>query len=680
MSAPHNGDEFVFTDPTHEATLADIRKKLSHLEKRDWWLWGTAVSVLLLISSALFVVSLPTLLKEQDLFHSYDVEIAVHGLFGLVLLFSVFAIYQQLLIKRLRGHMAGQIGMMSALETRAEVFQKLAILDPLTGLFNRRFATEHLPVEIARAERQGYPFTLLMMDLNGFKQINDVHGHAAGDLALREFARELKKCIRSSDIPVRIGGDEFMVLMPECRAYSVPVALARLRGLVIQINGQEVPLTIVAGWAEQARDESPDELLQRADRALYEDKRTGRTAKHVQEAEADARQSEKMQIVGQMTGRVVHDFNNLLTVIKGYCELMISDVEVPDAARRKLEEIRKAALHAAQLIQQLIAFSRKQVLESKVVDLNAKVADMEGLVRPLLGARMNLVTRCAARLGHFRASAGQIEQIIMNLAVNARDAMSPGGTLTIETASSPLDADFVRTHPGSRIGNYVSIAVIDDGTGMDQQTQARIFEPYFTTKANGSGAGIGLSTVYGTVKQLGGYIDVWSEPGRGSRFTVYLPVFAEEMTVAPIAALPAAAEDVRPQGKHQHTVLVVESVESLRKLTCDFLKNEGYNFLEAESAAAALEIMNRYSGPIHVALTDVLLPGMSSRELAEALAVARPEIKMLYISGYADIAVTYDDVLRTGAFLETPFSPVDLTRKIRELVSQDAQRATVVHV
>jgi diguanylate cyclase (GGDEF)-like protein len=661
-------DEFAFSGQSHEATQADISRQLSRLEKRDWWLWGTAVSILLLISCALVIISLPTLFKEQDPSKIYEVEAAVRGLLGLVLLFSVFAIYQQVLIKRLRGRIAGQIGMMAALETRAEVLQKLAILDPLTGLFNRRFATEHLPVEISRAERQGYPFTLLMLDLNGFKMINDVHGHAAGDLALREFAHELKKAIRSSDLPVRVGGDEFMVLLPECRLYNVPMAMARLRGLVIQINGQEVPLTFAAGWAEHKPNESSEELLRRADQALYEDKHAGRAAKHVQEASAEVRQGQKMQIVGQMTGRVVHDFNNLLTVIKGYSELLIADTAISDVVRARLEEIRKAAVHAAQLTQQLLAFSRKQPLESKIVDLNTKVGDVEGLIRPLLGEELSLVTRCATGLGNIRASAGQVEQIIMNLAVNARDAMSPGGTLTIETANAPMDYAFVRTHPGSRIGDYVSIAITDDGAGMDEQTLAHIFEPYFTTKPEGAGTGIGLSSVYGTVKQLGGYIDVQTEPGRGSRFTVYFPVFAEEIAGTPVVGATGVTK-FHPHQKAQHTVLVVEGVESLRKLTCDFLKNEGYIFLEADSAAAALDIVARHPGPIHLALTDVVLPGMSSRELAAALAALRPEIKMLYIAGYADISLAYDDVMRAGAFLETPFSPADLTRKIRELVS-----------
>ncbi|HEX9120736.1 MAG TPA: diguanylate cyclase, partial [Terriglobales bacterium] len=593
------------------------------------------------------------------------------SLLGLVLLFCVFVIYQQHMIKQLRSSIAGQMGMITALETRAEIFQKMAIQDQLTGLFNRRFATEHLPAEIARAERGDLPFTVLMIDLNGFKKINDAHGHAAGDLALRVFAQELKKCIRSSDLPVRMGGDEFLVLLPECRAYGVPPVLARLRGAAFQANGVNIPLTFAAGWAEYVPGESPERLLLRADQALYDDKCTGRADKQVQELEADARQAEKMQIVGHLTGRVVHDFNNLLTVIKGYSEIVLAELDAEHPMGRRLKDISKAATQAALLTQQLLAFSRKQAVESKVVDLNAKVEDMESLIRPLLGDKIKLVSRLAPDLGNVHTRAGQIEQIIMNLIVNARDAMAAGGTLTIETDNTQLDSEFVRTHPGSRQGSYVRLAISDTGMGMDEETKAHLFEPFFTTKPSGVGTGLGLSTVYGAVKQLGGYIEVQSGSGKGSRFAIYLPYLAAEPAATP-GANPEAAQTDHARPGH-HTVLVVENVESLRKLTCEFLQTEGYNFLEAETAAQALRIAVEHTGPIQVALTDVMLPGMSSRELAEALMATRPEIKMLYIVGYVDAAVACDDVIRTGAFLETPFSPIDLSRKIRGLVAASAQ-------
>jgi diguanylate cyclase (GGDEF)-like protein len=665
-------DDFTF-DPADQATLTEIRKKLAELERRDWWLWGTAVSVLLLTSAALFLFSLPSILREQDFFHNSQVEIAEYGLFGIALLFCVFAIHQQFMIKQLRSRMADQIGMMAALEIRAEVFQKMAILDPLTGMFNRRFASEHLPVEIARAERMDLPFTLLMLDLNGLKQINDVHGHAGGDMALREFARGLKKCIRSSDLPVRMGGDEFMVLLPECSAYSVPIALARLRGLSIQFNGVEIPLTFAAGWAEHRRGEAAEELQVRADQALYDDKRTGRAAQHVQKAEADERQVEKMQMVGQMTGRVVHDFNNLLTVIKGYSELLIAEAEGAHPMRRRLEDIRKAASNAAQMTQQLLAFTRKQALESKVVNINAKIADMEGLIRPLLGEKIKLVTGFAPQLDDVRAQVGQIEQIVMNLVVNARDSMTQGGTLTIETFEKEFDDEFVRTHPGARPGRFVCVAVTDTSNGMDDTTKMHIFEPFFA-KPGGAGTGLGLSNVYGAVKQLGGYLDVQSEPGKGSRFSVCLPRYSEEEVVPAFDLGPA--EPAGALRKHQPTVLVVESVEALRKLTCNFLKHEGYNFLEAENATLALQLVAEHPEPIDLVLTDIVLPGMSSREMAQALISRRPEISILYIAGYAETDVAYDDVIRSGSFLESPFTPADLARKVREMIPSRAAQAS----
>lgn len=654
--------------PDAAGALEETRQRLKNLESRDWWLWGTAVTILLLIASALFVLQLPGLLHEKELPQSQDLNLAVRALFVLVALFSGSAIYQQVAIKRLRGRMASQIGMIAALEARAEVFEKLAILDPLTGLFNRRFATDHLPSEIARAERQGYPFTLLMIDLDGFKQINDVYGHAAGDMALREFAHALKKSVRSSDLPVRMGGDEFMVLLPECRSYSVPEALARLKGLTVQHNGSEFPLKFSAGWAEWRPGETPEQLVDRTDHAVYTDKRTGKAAEQVLRAEATQREGQKLRVVGQMTGRVAHDFNNLMTVITGYSEMALGSMGTDNPLRPQIENIRKAAAHATQLTQQLLAFTRKSPSAPKIVNLNQVLGDMEGLIRPMLGERVKLAIDRGEDLQNIQVPAAQLEQVIMALVNNARDAIAGAGDITISTRNIVLDQDFERTHPGARPGSYVRLMVADSGAGMDSETLARIFEPRDSGAENGKRRP-SLITLYGVVKQVGGYITAESELRRGSRFTVYFP----QKVGAQQPALDGLADTV-PEGKR--TVLVVESVETLCDLTCEFLRAEGFHVLQATNASDAIALASTHHGPIPLTLTDIMLPGTSSRELAAMLTERRPEMKILYMGGYTETGGAYEDIVRGPAFLETPFSTADLSRKIEEVLGTSAFAST----
>jgi diguanylate cyclase (GGDEF)-like protein len=513
--------------------LEEIRRRMRRLERQDWWLWATAMLIMLLLVFGLFSLSFPGILREENPFFWFQLDIAVRGLFGLVLVFSVFVVYQQVLIKRLRGQLAVQLTEMAALETRAEAFERLAIVDPLTELYNRRFATEHLPIEIARANRQAYPLTALMLDLNGFKNINDRYGHAAGDAALVAFARHLKRCFRSSDLPVRMGGDEFMVLLPECPADQVPKVLTHLRGLSVEHKNDKIEITFAAGWAEYRRGESGTDLMARADQALYADKNTRDAEKQVRAAEAEIVQQQKMLTVGHMAGGVAHDFNNLLTIIRGYSELLLEFIPKGDALRDKVEEIDRAAERAAGLTRQLLSFSRKQQPHpERRVELNELVRGMENMVRSLLGSRIGLSFEPGADLGLTRGDPTQLEQLLLNLIVNARDAMPDGGRVVIRTARAELDETFVRDHPGSRPGSYVSLAVSDTGVGMDEQTKLHIFEPFFTTKSGGQGTGLGLAIVYGVVKQTGSYITVDSERGRGSTFTVYFPRDA----AAPMAA------------------------------------------------------------------------------------------------------------------------------------------------
>ena len=542
-----NGDE---AGKARAVSLDDIRFRLRRLEHQDWWLWGTAVLVMLLLTFAIFSLSFPGILREENPLYRFELDTEIRALFGLVLLFSVSVVYQQVLIKRLRQQLAAQLTEMAALETRAETYERLAVVDPLTELYNRRFAKEHMPVEIARAARQGYALTVLMLDLNDFKAINDRHGHAAGDAALREFSRQLKRCFRSSDLPVRMGGDEFMVLLPECPAEQVPKALLHLRDLHFDYAGERIAITFAAGWAECKGGETAPDLLDRADRALYSDKKTRNAEQQVRAAEAEMAQQQKLVTVGQMTGGVAHDFNNLLTIIRGYSELLLDYMPAGDALRDKVEEIDRAAQRAATLTRQLLSFTRRQQPQpDRRVDLGKLVLGMETMIRALLGSRFRLALQMAADLGIIRADPNQVEQVVLNLIVNARDAMPEGGNLTIRTANVELDDAFVRTHSGSRAGSYVSLAVADTGTGMDEHVKAHIFEPFFTTKGENRGTGLGLAIVFGVVKQTGSYVTVDSEINRGTTFSVYFPramaPLAELQPAAPATTTPAAGETSR---------------------------------------------------------------------------------------------------------------------------------------
>ncbi|HLB82533.1 MAG TPA: ATP-binding protein, partial [Gemmatimonadales bacterium] len=327
-------------------------------------------------------------------------------------------------------------------------------------------------------------------------------------------------------------------------------------------------------------------------------------------------------------------------------------------------QIRKAAEGAAALTRQLLAFSRQQVLEPKILDLKAAVADIEKLLRRLIGEDVQLATSLAPDLGAVKADPGQLEQIIINLAVNARDAMPAGGRLTIEAANVEMDEAYVRGHAPARPGRYVMLALSDTGIGMDEQTKARIFEPFFTTKEIGKGTGLGLATVYGIVKQAGGFIWVYSEPGRGTSFKVYLPRVDEPAD--PAVARPAAAAEPR---RGTETVLVVEDAAAVRMVSRQVLERYGYAILEAPDGDTALRLAAKHHGPIHLLLTDVIMPGLSGRQLAEQLARLRPDMRVLYVSGYADNAMAHHGILQSGAaYLQKPFTPETLARRVQDVL------------
>ena len=374
-------------------------------------------------------------------------------------------------------------------------------------------------------------------------------------------------------------------------------------------------------------------------------------------------QAQKMEAVGRLAGGVAHDFNNLLTAILGSADLVLDSLTPTIPERGEIEEIRKAALRAADLTRQLLAFSRQQVIAPTALNPNDVVTNMEKLLRRLLGEDVELRTVLTPEPGTVKADPSQLEQIVVNLAVNARDAMPEGGKLTIETQNVELDEAYTRGHLSAQPGSYVMLAVSDTGIGMDAATQARIFEPFFTTKEKGKGTGLGLATVYGIVKQSDGWIWVYSEPGHGTTFKIYLPRITE-------AAAPAAPSPVPPVSvRGSETVLLVEDDEMIRNLVQKVLKANGYTVLVAASGHDALRLAGQHQGRIHLVMTDVVMPGINGREVAERLAAARAGIKVLYLSGYTDDAIVHHGVLEPGiAFLQKPFTPAVLARKVREVL------------
>jgi two-component system cell cycle sensor histidine kinase/response regulator CckA len=379
--------------------------------------------------------------------------------------------------------------------------------------------------------------------------------------------------------------------------------------------------------------------------------------------EEKLRQSQKMEAIGQLAGGIAHDFNNLLTVMQGYTRLLMDRLQNDEDSHHQVRKIEDAAERAASLTRQLLAFSRKQVLQPKVVSLNALVGNLDNLLRRLIGEDVELQSMTESDLGLVKADMAQLEQVLMNLVVNARDAMPKGGRLTIETKNVELDEDYSVKHPTVRPGDYVMLAVSDTGEGMSEETQARIFEPFFTTKEMGRGTGLGLSMVYGIVKQSGGHIWVYSELGHGTTFKIYLPRTAEAAERA-AAAAPAAATV-----RGSETILLAEDDYQLRELARTILAGYGYTVLVTRNAQEARQICEQRASSIHMLLTDVVMPGISGRELAQTLLARNPAAKVLFMSGYTENAIVHHGVLDNGTFfLQKPFMPAILANKVREVL------------
>ncbi len=390
--------------------------------------------------------------------------------------------------------------------------------------------------------------------------------------------------------------------------------------------------------------------------------------------ELQFRQAQKMEAIGRLAGGIAHDFNNLLMVISGYSEFLLERLGADPRLRGPAQEISNATQRASSLTRQLLAFSRKQMLAPKVLDLNEVVAENLKMLTRMIGEDIDLVMVPGAALGAVRADPGQVDQVIMNLAVNARDAMPQGGKLTIETANVSLDEDFARTHTPVIPGDYIMLAIIDTGVGMDNDTQSRMFEPFFTTKG-AKGTGLGLSTVYGIVKQSGGYIFVDSQPQHGTAFRAYFPrVNGREDAAAAqeFTGLPRA-------DRGGETILLVEDEINVRRLARQYLETQGYKILEAEDGAAALQIVDGYQNPIDLLLTDVVMPGLNGRELARQIVKLRPGIRVLYMSGYAENAVGQDGMIHVGInLLQKPFSLPALKDRVREVLDSEPAPTEVV--
>jgi two-component system cell cycle sensor histidine kinase/response regulator CckA len=380
--------------------------------------------------------------------------------------------------------------------------------------------------------------------------------------------------------------------------------------------------------------------------------------------EAQLSQAQKMESIGRLAGGIAHDFNNLLTVINGYSELLLQRVAANDPTYEPLREIKKAGLRAADLTQQLLSFSRKQAAQPKTLNLNHVVKDVEKMLRRLIGEDIALVTVLSPELGWVMADPGQMTQILMNLAVNSRDAMPDGGRLTIETANVELDERYTSEHPEATAGPYVKLTVSDSGAGMDDETRTHLFEPFFTTKKAGEGTGLGLATVYGAVSQAEGFIRVHSEPGKGTSFRIYLHRVEEEAETQEAASPPARTL----QG--DETILLVEDQPELRRLARTILRSYGYKVLDAADAEEAMFRSDRWSGTIHLMLTDVVMPGMSGWELANRLKPVRPDMKVIYMSGYT-VSATHREIQQVGVdYLQKPLSPEDLLAKVREVLGR----------
>jgi two-component system cell cycle sensor histidine kinase/response regulator CckA len=571
-------------------------------EGRQWWLSSTGIIVSLLLTLGIVSFVLPAFIPGLEAY-SIDTSLAVHALVGLVLLFDIYVIFQQVQLFRVRKRFAEREELFRLISENAA--DMIAVVD---GSGNRLYNSPsyqrllgYSPEELRRT--------------TGFEQI-----HPDDQQKVIGAAAEAKRSGVGRSVEYRIRHKD-----------GRWVPLESTASVVRSSSGEVEKLVIVNRDITERKDLEKQLLL-----------------------------SQKLEAIGRLSGGVAHDFNNLLGVILGYCEELQKHIPSDDPYREAVDEIQNAGKRAASLTQQLLAFSRKQVLEPQVLDLNTIVGEAGKMLERLIGEDISLEIVPTRQIGTVKADRSQIERVILNLAVNARDAMPQGGKVTIETADVELDETSQTLHRDVTPGPYVMLKVTDTGCGMDAELQSHIFEPFFTTK--GQGTGLGLATVYGVVKQSGGYISVDSELGKGTSFMIYLPRVSE----------PAKKiREIEPPGKsipEHRIVLLVEDEQALRKLTRKMLLDVGFTVLEAKDAFQAIEIAKQKETHIDLLLTDVIMPGMSGRALAEALSPQRPEMRVIYMSGYSDGVLANHGVVETGiSILRKPFSRDELMRSLEDV-------------
>ncbi len=577
-------------------------------QRKEWWLWATAICITLLLTSAIVILALPTISNVQAHAESGALQHTLRGLVGLVILFDLYTIYQQVLMHRMRRRLI----------KREELFRLIS-----------ENAVDMIAVVGVNGER-----------LYNSPSYEKVLGYTQAELKKTSSLEQIhpddrEKVIQSAQVARTTG-------VGQSAEYRMKHKNGTWRSLestastVLNSSG-EVEKIIVVNRDVTERRQLEKQLVQ----------------------------VQKMEAVGRLSGGVAHDFNNLLGVIIGYGEILEESLRENVALAESVDQILKAGRQAASLTRQLLAFSRQQVLEPKVVDINEIVQETEKMLRRLIGEDILLSTRLGKELGKVKVDPAQLGQVVMNLAVNARDAMPNGGHLIIETENYEITPEFIGQHSYPvKAGQFVRLTVKDDGIGMPPETQARIFDPFFTTKEKGKGTGLGLAMVYGLVKQSEGYIDVHSEVGVGTTLDIYLP--RVEGTVK------SSAEEHKSEtaNKGSETILLVEDEASLRKLTHSILETRGYRVLEAEHGDAAMKVSHEFKEQIDLLLTDVVMPGVSGRILAEKLRAERPSLAVVFMSGYAGLNVGESGVLEEGGFfLPKPFSRDSLTKKIREALS-----------
>jgi len=704
-----------------------IGKSIDRIERREWFMWSAAVVVTLLLTAGLASF----LLREDNSLS--DFPQAVRGLIGLVLIFDIYTLFQQLQIHRMRRRLIrGEELFRLISENAADL---IAVVDMEGKRIFNSFSYERVlgysleelresssseqihpedrekvrqAAEEARHTGVGKPLEYRVRHKDGSWRvlestasvIRNSKGEPESFVIVNRDVTERKRsaeALRRSEAGFRsvvedapygiyratLSGELVLVnsALEKILGYSsqedllrtnlaesiyrYPLEHQKLNETLLQ---QESFKDIELEW--KRKDGAP--IIVRCSGCPIKDE-TGAIAyvevfaEDITERrtlERQLRMAQKMEAVGRLTGGIAHDFNNLLGVIIGYSQVLKRGLGSEHTSFEHADEIEKAGKRAVSLTRQLLAFSRQQVLEPVVLNLNTLVSDMEKMLPRLIGEDVALKLELDTSLLQVKADPSQIEQVILNLTVNARDAMPDGGRLLIHTANVNLDTAYTHNHPGSRAGSYVMLRVTDTGTGIDPEIQSQIFEPFFTTKERDKGTGLGLATVYGIVKQSGGYIAVDSEKGKGASFSVYLPPLEQAAThsVAPLAATP-----VNTRGTE--TILLVEDAEPLRKLAEMFLKESGYRILSAPDGQQALQMARQHLGPINLLLTDVVMPGMNGRVLGERLAPSQPGMKVLYMSGYTDSFIAGHGVLEAGThLLHKPFTQETLTRKVREIL------------